>query len=142
MHPITRTAPVPGAARHRSPVTALPAVVVVAVLAALGFVIPPAGPSGAGVLGPPVAADRLHHDGTRADDGCDVVCAIRAATRAEQPHGEHPAPCGHSGMCGRTTDTALLRLTGPSARPAGPAPAAQPSVDQDRGRAPPVSSGT
>ncbi|MFD8237229.1 hypothetical protein ACFV20_35805 [Streptomyces sp. NPDC059696] len=142
MRPTARTAPVPGADRQRSPVTALMAAVVVAVLAGLGFVAPPPGPSGAGGFGPPVAAERLHHDGTRADDGCDAVRAVRAAARPEQPHGEHPAPCGHSGTRGRTTDTAPHRPTGPYAPAAGPGPAAQPPVGQDRGRAPPVSPGT
>ncbi|MEW2615496.1 hypothetical protein AB0937_36045 [Streptomyces sp. NPDC047880] len=141
MHRTARTAPVIGAARHRSPVSAVLAVVV-AVLAALVFVTPPPGPPGAGVSGPPVAADRLHHDGTRADDGCDVACAVRAATRHEQPHAEQPAPCAHSGAHGRTTDGVPRPLTAPYEPPAGPVPAARPHVDQDRGRAPPVSSGT
>lgn len=130
-----------GITRPRSPVGAVLAVVVLAVLTALGIAAPQLGTRGMGVAGAPVAADLHRYDGTRADDGC-AACVVRAATRHEQPHGEHPAPRGHLGTCGQSADTTPCRLPSPYGAPPEHVPSSQPHTAQDRGRAPPVFSGT
>lgn len=166
MHHTARTAPVAGTARPRSPVTAVLAVVVVAVLAGLGLVTPPPGASGPGASGhlaaadslrydgtrtaadhprydgTSTAADHLQYDGTRADDGCDAARVVRAAVRHEQPHGEHPAPRGHSGTCDRSTHATPHRPPDPHGPMTRRVPASQPHAAHDQGRAPPVFSGT
>lgn len=142
MRPTVHAASVSGATRPRSPVGAVLAVVVLAVLTTLGIAAPPLGASGTGVAGAPVAADLHQYDRTRADDGCDAACVVRAATRHEQPHGEHPAPRGHLGTCGQSADTAPCRLPSPYRVPTEHVPSSQPHPAQDRGRAPPVFSGT
>ncbi|MEU1917955.1 hypothetical protein [Streptomyces massasporeus] len=131
-----------GTTRPRSPVGAVLAVVVLAVLTTLGIAAPQPGTQGMGVTGAPVAADLHRYDGTRADDGCDAACVVRAATRHEQPHGEHPAPRGHLGTCGQSADMTPCRLPSPYGAPTEHVPSSQPPPAQDRGRAPPVSSGT
>lgn len=140
MHDTARTAPVTGTTRPRSPVAAAVAVVVLAVLATLGIVAPPHGTSGTGVPGASAAADHHRYDGTRADDGCDAACTVRAATRHE-PHGEHPAPRGHLGTCGRSADTVPCPVPGPHQASTGAVPSSQPHAAQDQGRAPPMFSG-
>ncbi|WP_218892907.1 MULTISPECIES: hypothetical protein [unclassified Streptomyces] len=135
-------ASVGGTTRHHSPVGAVLAVLLLAVLTTLGIAAPRLGTSGTGVAGTPVAADLHRYDGTRADDGCDAVCVVRAVTRHEQPHGEHPAPRGHLGTCGRSADTTPFRLPSPCEAPTEQVPSSQPHTAQDRGRAPPVFSGT
>ncbi|MFD8225981.1 hypothetical protein ACFV16_17600 [Streptomyces massasporeus] len=131
-----------GTTRPHSPVGAVLAVVVLAVLTTLGIAAPLPGTWGTGVTGAPVAADLHRYDGTRADDGCDAACVVRAATRHEQPHGEHPAPRGHLGTCGESADTFPCRPPGPYGTPAAHVPSSQQHTAQDRGRAPPVFSGT
>ncbi|MEV3973006.1 hypothetical protein AB0K68_33540 [Streptomyces sp. NPDC050698] len=125
----------------RSPAGALPAALVLALLAILGIATASPAPSGTVVAGAPVAADHHRYDGTRADDGCDAVCVVRAATRLE-PHSEHPAPRGHLGTCGRSVRTPPCRAARPYRAPAGQVPSSQPHTVQDQGRAPPVCSGT
>ncbi|MEW2812585.1 hypothetical protein AB0929_36775 [Streptomyces massasporeus] len=142
MRHIVHAASVGGVTRTRSPVGAVLAVVVLAVLTTLGIAAPQLGPSGTRVAGAPVAADLHRYDGTRADDGCDAACVVRAATRHEQPHGDHPAPRGHLGTCGRSADTTPCLLPGPYGAPTEHVPSSQPHTAQDRGRAPPVFSGT
>ncbi|MFJ7181756.1 hypothetical protein ACIQXA_36600 [Streptomyces massasporeus] len=141
MRHTVHAAPVSGATRPRSPVGAVLAVVVLAVLTTLGIAAPQVGTSGTEVAGAPVAADLHRYDGTRADDGCDTACVVRAATRHEQPHGEHPAPRGHLGTCGQSADSTPCRLPGPYGAPTAHAATSQPHTAQDRGRAPPVFSG-
>ncbi|MFJ4536852.1 hypothetical protein ACIP39_12935 [Streptomyces tibetensis] len=92
--------------------------------------------------GTPPAADHLRYDGTCADGGCDGARGVRGATRPEQPHGEHPAPGGHSGTCDRSAQPTPCRLPNPHGHPTRRVPASQPHVAQDQGRAPPVFSGT
>ncbi|MFJ8595241.1 hypothetical protein [Streptomyces sp. NPDC093598] len=138
MHRSART--VTSGARTRSPVAAVLAAVVLAVLATFGIAGPPPGTSGA-MAGAPAAADHHRYDGTRADDGCDAACVVRAATRLE-PHGEHPAPRGHLGICGDSADAGACRVPGPYRDPIRLVPSAQPHTAQDQGRAPPVFSGT
>ncbi|MFF5313760.1 hypothetical protein [Streptomyces massasporeus] len=130
-----------GTTRPRSPAVAVLAVVVLAVLATLGIAAPHPGTQGMGVAGAPVAADLHRYDGTRADNGCDAACVVRAATRHEQPHGEHPAPRGHLGTCCESADTTPCRLPTPYGAPTEHVPSSQPHTAQDRGRAPPVFSG-
>ncbi|MEU0175126.1 hypothetical protein ABZ178_17465 [Streptomyces massasporeus] len=131
-----------GITRPRSPADAVLAVVVLAVLTTLGIAAPQLGTRGTGVAGAPVAADLHRYDGTRADDGCDAACVVRAATRHEQPHGEHPAPRGHLGTHGQSADTTPCRLPSPYGAPTEHVPSSQPHTARDRGRAPPVFSGT
>jgi hypothetical protein len=135
-----RTAPGVGRTRSRSRIAALPAVLLLAVLAVLGIAAPSPGTAGAGVAAAPAAAAPLRYDETRADDGCDAACAVRAAIRHEQ-HSEHPGPRGHLGVCGHSADVAPSRVPGPPQAPSGHLPS-QPPTDQEQGRAPPVSSGT
>ncbi|MGW6548477.1 hypothetical protein ACWGBH_37380 [Streptomyces massasporeus] len=136
-------ASVDGATRPCSPVGATLAVVVLAVLTALGIAAPQPGAWGTEAAGAPVAADLHRYDGTRADDGCDAACLVRAGTRHEQAHGEHhPAPRGHLGICGQSADIILCRLPGPYGAAAEHVPSSPPHTARDRGRAPPVSSGT
>ncbi|MFG3275038.1 hypothetical protein [Streptomyces luteogriseus] len=142
MHRSARTGLVIGSTRPNSPVGALMAAVVLAVLATLGIATPPPGTAGTAVAGAPGAADHHRYDGTRADDGCDAACLVRAATRHEQPHGEHPAPRGHLGTCGRSADTTPCRHPGGYGTPADRVAPSQPGTAQDQGRAPPVFSGT
>ncbi|MER5835671.1 hypothetical protein ABT116_33795 [Streptomyces sp. NPDC002130] len=88
------------------------------------------------------AADHLRNDGTRADDGCDAARVVRAATRHEQPHGEQPAPRGHSGTCDRSAHATPSRLPNPHGPQSPRVSASQPHLAQDQGRGPPVFSGT
>ncbi|GAA2294086.1 hypothetical protein GCM10010234_39530 [Streptomyces hawaiiensis] len=92
--------------------------------------------------GTPTAAEHLRYDGARADDGCDAARVVRAGTRHEQPHGEHPAPRGHPGTCGRSAHAAPCPLPNPHGPPTRRVPASPPHLAQDQGRAPPVFSGT
>ncbi|BCL24931.1 hypothetical protein ACPCBX_26095 [Streptomyces tuirus] len=131
-----------GTTRPHSPVGAVLAVVVLAVLTTLGIAAPPPGTWGTGVTGVPVAADLHRYDGTRADTGCDAACAVRAATRHEQPQGEHPAARGLLGTCGESADTTPYRLPNPCGAPAEHVPSSQQNSARDRGRAPPGFSGT
>ncbi|MFJ3623030.1 hypothetical protein ACIPSH_33500 [Streptomyces iakyrus] len=135
--------PAPGAGSTRAPhrIAALPAVLLLAVLAALGIAAPAPGTAGAGVSAAPAAAAPQRYDETRAGDGCDAVCAVRAAIRHEQ-HSEHPGPRGHLGLCGRSADVTPGRVPGPPQAPSRHLPCSQPPADQEQGRAPPVSSGT
>ncbi|MFE8964002.1 hypothetical protein [Streptomyces iakyrus] len=135
-----RTAPGVGNTRFPTRIAALPAVLLLAVLAALGIAAPAPGTAGAGVSEAPTAAAPQRYDETRAGDGCDAVCAVRAAVRHEQ-HSEHPAPRGHFGVCGRSADVAPGRVPGPPRAPGRHLPCSQPPPDQEQGRAPPVSSG-
>ncbi|WP_033311721.1 hypothetical protein RFN58_01240 [Streptomyces iakyrus] len=133
-----RTAPGVGSARSPHRIAALPAVLVLVVLAALGIAAPAPGTAGAGVPAAPAAAAPQRYDETRAGDGCD---AVRAAIRHEQ-HSEHPGPRGHFGVCGRSADVAPGGVPGPPQVPSRHLPCSQPPADQEQGRAPPVSSGT
>ncbi|MDX2600140.1 hypothetical protein PV379_14085 [Streptomyces caniscabiei] len=114
------------------------AAVVLALLAALAV----AGPGATGGPSAGVAAAVGHHgDGPpRADAGHGLDPVLRSSVRHEQ-HGEHPAPRGHLAL--RDEDTAVVppRL-GRLAAPTGRAPFTAPHPTQDRGRAPPVLSGT
>jgi hypothetical protein len=136
-----RTAPGVGSTRSRSRIAALPAVLLLAVLAALGIAAPSPGTAGTGVAAAPAAAAPHRYDEKRAGDGCDAACAVRAAIRHEQ-HGEHPGPRGHLGVCGRSTDVTPSRVPGPPQAPSRHLPSSQQPTDQEQGRAPPVSSGT
>ncbi|MFI6808789.1 hypothetical protein ACIBO6_27885 [Streptomyces luteogriseus] len=131
-----------GTTRPHSPVGAVLAVVLLAVLTTLGIAAPQHGTWGMGAAGAPVATDHHRYDGTHADDGCDAGCVVRAATRHEQPHGEHPAPRGHLGTCGQSTDTTPCRPPSPYGAPTEHVPTSLPNTAQDQGRAPPVFSGT
>ncbi|MFJ4277445.1 hypothetical protein [Streptomyces massasporeus] len=142
MHHTVHAAAVRRATRPPSPVGAVLAVVVLAVLTTLGIAVPQLGASGTAPAGAPMAADLHRYDGTRADDGCDAACVVRVATRHEQPHGEHPAPRGHLGTCDQSADTTPCRLSSLYGAPTGHVPSSQPHAAQDRGRAPPVFSGT
>ncbi|MFH9589831.1 hypothetical protein [Streptomyces luteogriseus] len=142
MHRSARTGLVIGGTRPRSPVGALMAALVLAVLATLGIATPPPGTAGPAVAGAAVAAGHHRYDGTRAGDGCDAACLARAATRHEQPHGEHPAPRGHLGTCGRSADSTPCRLPSAYGTPADRVAPSRPGTAQDQGRAPPVFSGT
>ncbi|MFC8144005.1 hypothetical protein ACFUKV_20080 [Streptomyces paradoxus] len=141
MHHSARTAPVVSSTRPRSRIAALPAVVLLAVLAALGIVAPSPGTAGPGVAAAPAAGAHHRYDETRADDGCDAACAVRAATRHEQ-HSEHPGPRGHLGVRSRGADVTPSRIPGLQKAPSGHLPSSQPPTDQEQGRAPPMSSGT
>ncbi|MFI2719063.1 hypothetical protein ACH5AI_22385 [Streptomyces collinus] len=136
-----RTAPGVGSTRSRSRIAALPAVLLLTVLAALGIAAPSPGTAGTGVAAAPAAAAPHRYDEKRAGDGCDAACAVRAAIRHEQ-HGEHPGPRGHLGVCGRSADITPSRVPGPPQAPSRHLPSSQPPTDQEQGRAPPVSSGT
>jgi hypothetical protein len=140
VHHSARTAVV-SSARPPSRIAALPALLLLTVLAALGIAAPSPGAAGPGVAAATAAAAQHRYDETRADDGCDAVCAVRAATRHEQ-HGEHPGPRGHLGVCGRSVDVTPCRVTGPPKAPSGHVPSSRPPSDQEQGRAPPVASGT
>ncbi|MDQ0710911.1 hypothetical protein QFZ55_000363 [Streptomyces luteogriseus] len=142
MRHTVHAASVSGTTRPHSPVGAVLAVVVLALLPTLGIAAPQPGTWGMGVAGAPVAADHHRHDGTRADDGCEAACLVRAATRHEQPHGEHPAPRGHLGTCGQSADATPCRLPSRQGAPTEHVPTSQPDTAQDQGRAPPVFSGT
>ncbi|SFN12291.1 hypothetical protein SAMN04487980_1011234 [Streptomyces sp. cf124] len=123
----TRTVPV-----------AVLAAVVLAVLAALGVAGPGAtGDPSAGVA----AAVGENGDGApRADAGHGLDHVVRASVRHEQ-HGERPAPRGHLTL--RDEDTAVVPpRPGRLAVPTGRIPFSDPHPTQDRGRAPPVLSGT
>ncbi|MFF5966741.1 hypothetical protein ACFY64_24015 [Streptomyces collinus] len=135
-----RTAPGVGSTRSPSRIAALPAVLLLAVLAALGIAAPSPGAAGPGVTAAPAAAQH-RYDETHADDGCDAACVVRAAIRHEQ-HSEHPGPRGHLGVCGQSADVNPSRVPGPPQAPSGHLPSSQPPTDQEQGRAPPVSSGT
>lgn len=141
MHHSARTAPVVSSPRSRSRRAALPAVILLAVLAALGIAAPSPGTAGPGVAAATAAAAHHRYDETRADDGCDAACVVRATTRQEQ-HSEHPGPRGHFAVCGRSADVTPCRVPGPHKAPIRHVPSGQPSTDQEQGRAPPVSSGT
>ncbi|KUN91436.1 hypothetical protein [Streptomyces caeruleatus] len=119
--------------RH-TPAVALLAAVLLALLTTLGAAAPP-------VVGAPVAAAQHRDDGPRADDGCDAACAVRAATRNDPPS-EHPAPRVPLLAPGQDTDTAAPAqgVRPPATTPHSPS--SQPHTAHDRGRAPPVSSGT
>ncbi|KOX02312.1 hypothetical protein ADK65_09155 [Streptomyces sp. NRRL B-1140] len=166
MQPIARPAPVVATTGPRSPAAWVLAVVVAAVLAVLGLLSPPPGAPGTGASGERRTADRLQHDGThaavghlrhdgthtapdhlrhheaRGDDGCDAARVVRAATRHEPAHGDHPAPRGYSGTCDRSTHATQRLLPGPRGPATLRVPASPSRVAQDQGRAPPVSSGT
>ncbi|MER7481840.1 hypothetical protein ABTX60_30130 [Streptomyces sp. NPDC126510] len=88
------------------------------------------------------AADPLRYAETHADDGCDAARVVRAATRHEQTHGEHPGPRGHSGTCDRSTHATPFLFPHPHGPPTLRMPVPQPHAAQDQGRAPPVFSGT
>ena len=88
-----------------------------------------------------VAAVGEHGDGPpRADAGHGLDHVVRASVRHEQ-HGERPAPRGHLTL--RDEDTAVVPpRPGRLAAPTGRIPFSDPHPTQDRGRAPPVLSGT
>ncbi|MZF86377.1 hypothetical protein [Streptomyces sp. SID5643] len=136
-----RTASGVGSARSPQRIAALPAVLLLAVLAALGIAAPAPGTAGAWVSAAPAATAPQRYDETRAGDGCDAVRAVRAAIRHEQ-HSEHPGTRGHLGVCGRRADVTPGRVPGPPQAPSRHLPCSQPLTDQEQGRAPPVSSGT
>ncbi|MEU0384694.1 hypothetical protein [Streptomyces chartreusis] len=79
-------------------------------------------------------------DGPRADDGCDAVCAVRAAPRQE-PHSEHPAPRGHLATRAPGTDVTPADGAARLPAPAAHTPSSDPHAPRDRGRAPPGTSG-
>lgn len=119
---------------RRFPAVALLAAVLLALLTTLGAAVPP-------VVGAPTTAGQHQGDGPRAHDACDAGCVVRAATRHD-PHSEHPAPRGPLLAHGQDPDAAT-----PSHRVRPPAPtvhspSSRPHTAPDRGRAPPVSSGT
>ncbi|MEU6474127.1 hypothetical protein ABZ927_29800 [Streptomyces massasporeus] len=134
-------APATGTTRPSSRVAAVLAVVVLTLVTTLGSVTPGPGASGAGPTAAPVAADHHRYDGTRADDGCDAVCVVRAATRHDHPLGEHPAPRAHLGTCGRGTHATPGPVPGPYDAQTGHVPSSQPPAARDQGRAPPLFSG-
>ncbi|MCF1599482.1 hypothetical protein [Streptomyces muensis] len=123
------TAPV-----RRFPAAALLAAVLLALLTTLGAAAPP-------VVGTPVTVGQHQDDGPRAHDGCDAGCVVRAVTRHD-PHSEHPAPRGPLLTHGQASDavTPSHRVRPPA--PPVHSPSSQPRTAPDRGRAPPVSSGT
>ncbi|GAA5022102.1 hypothetical protein [Streptomyces siamensis] len=136
MHHATRVAPGTRSARH--PVVAVLATAVLTLLVALGL----AGPATTGGLATDVAAATGHHldTGSRADEGCDTLCVLRATTRQE-PHHEHPAPRCHVAVRPQSTNVAppgSARFPTPSRH----IPSSQPHAHHDRGRAPPAASGT
>ncbi|MFF6879832.1 hypothetical protein ACFY9S_31635 [Streptomyces sp. NPDC012474] len=71
MHHSARTAPVVSSTRPRSRIAALPALLLLTVLAALGIAAPSPGPAGPEVAAATAAAAQHRYDETRADDGCD-----------------------------------------------------------------------
>ncbi|MET8768052.1 hypothetical protein ABZV94_14200, partial [Streptomyces sp. NPDC004658] len=73
------------------------------------------------------------------DEGCDPVCAVRAAPRQE-PHREHPAPRCHLAGCPQGT-TVTPPHPARLAEPTGHIPSSDPHAPRDRGRAPPEASG-
>ena len=141
MHHSARTAHVAGSTRPRFRVAALPAVVLLALLAALGIAAPSPGATGPGAAAATAAAVHHRYDEKRADDRCDAACAARAVTRHEQ-HSEHPGPRGHFGTGGRSADVTPCRVMGRPQAASGHMPSSQPPRDREQGRAPPVSSGT
>ncbi|MFI8891367.1 hypothetical protein [Streptomyces paradoxus] len=141
MHHSARTAPVAGGPGPRSRAAALPAVVLLALLAALGIAAPSPGTPVPGAAAATAAAAHHRYDQTHADDACDAACAARAVTRHEQ-HGEHPGPRGHVGTGARSADVTPCRVTSPPQAAGGHMPSSQPPSDREQGRAPPVSSGT
>ncbi|MER6627993.1 hypothetical protein ABT301_07120 [Streptomyces sp. NPDC000987] len=157
MRPVTRAVPATGAARP--PAVAVLAAVVLTLLAVLGAAGPPtgttAGPTAGTRVGPSPAAAVETAGGTtvggataghrrdtvpHAGDGCEAVCGVRAATRQE-PHSEHPPPRAHLATCGPGTHIASPR-SAPLPAPTGHTPSSDPHTPHDRGRAPPVRSGT
>lgn len=137
MHGTARTAPGTGSARPRFAVLAA---VVLALLAVLGIAGPPPGTTGEPVAGAVAAVGRHGDTAPRADDGCDTVCAVRAAPRQEQ-HSEHPAPRGHFATGGPGTDVPPPGAARLLPAPAVHTPSACPHTPLDRGRAPPATSG-
>ncbi|MFF8940277.1 hypothetical protein ACF08O_37360 [Streptomyces paradoxus] len=142
MHHSARTAPVAGGARPRFRVAALPAVALLALLAALGIAAPSPGTPVPGAAAATAAAVHHRYDETRADDGCDAACAARAVARHEQHSEQHPGPRGHFGTGGRSADVTPCRVTGLPQAASGNMPSSQPPSDREQVRAPPVSSGT
>ncbi|MGW7276898.1 hypothetical protein ACWGIV_01040 [Streptomyces sp. NPDC054844] len=144
MRPARRTAPArrtpaPGPGhRLAATLTALLAVVLTLVPAW------PAAGAGIAVPGPapvPAAATVPHPDGGHhADDGCATTCAAQA--RARHDHlGDRPAPPDRLGTTTRASGTAPAALRRAPAVP-DPVPVSPGRASHDRGRAPPVSSGT
>ncbi|MFE6619765.1 hypothetical protein ACFZBP_19465 [Streptomyces sp. NPDC008086] len=137
MHHAARSAPGTGGTPppvRRSPAVALLAAVLLALLTTLGAAAPPA-------VGAPVTAVQHRDDGPRADDGCDAARAARAATRHD-PHSEHPAPRLPLLAQAQDSDAATPSHGVRPPAPALHAPTSPPHTAHDRGRAPPVSSGT
>ncbi|MEJ1197310.1 MULTISPECIES: hypothetical protein [unclassified Streptomyces] len=147
MRPARRTAP----ARRSATATATApghrlAATLIALLAVVLTLVPawPAAGAGIAVPGPapvPAAATVPHPDsGHHADDGCATTCAAQA--RARHDHlGERPAPPDRLGTTTRAPGTAPAALGRTPAVP-GPVPVSPGRTSHDRGRAPPVSSGT
>ncbi|MFH9011757.1 hypothetical protein ACH4C6_10295 [Streptomyces sp. NPDC017943] len=96
------------------------------------------GPAGGSAVEGPGAA---HAARPYAPDGCATACAVHAVFRLE-PLGERTPPPGHpAAVAGR--EAPAVAATGPPA--AATTPQGQPRADHastDRGRSPPVSSGT
>ncbi|GAB2756738.1 hypothetical protein [Streptomyces bullii] len=136
MHPTVGTAP--GGIGARPFAVAVLAAVVLVLLAGLGLTGP--GTTGEAVVGAAAAAGHHGDAPPRTDDACDTACSLRTATRQE-PHSEHPAPRGHLATCGHGTVIAPPGLARPSAR-TGHLPSSGTHAVHDRGRAPPVFSGT
>ncbi|MHB9856137.1 hypothetical protein ACSYGO_43795 [Streptomyces krungchingensis] len=134
MHHAARVAHGTRSAPH--PAVAVLAALILTLLVALGL----AGPATTGGPEAGVVAAGHHLDtGSRADEGCDTLCAVRAATRQE-PHREHPAPRCHLAVRPQGTDLAppgSARFPTPNRR----IPSPQPHRLHDRGRAPPAASG-
>ena len=124
----TRTAPL-----------AVLAAVVLALLATLGV----AGPGATGGPSAGVATAVGHHgDGPpRADAGQGLDHVLRASVR-HQRHGEHPTPREHLALRDQGTPVVVPPRLGRLAAPTGDVPFPDPDPTQDRGRAPPVLSGT
>jgi hypothetical protein len=91
--------------------------------------------------GGPAPSGHSQDDGPRADDRCDAACVVRATTRQE-PYSEHPAPRGHLVMYGQDDGVAHPRHRAEPPAPTVHPLSAQPLPTHDRGRAPPVISGT
>lgn len=134
MHDAARIAPgIPPPVR-RAPAVAVLAAVLLALLTTLGAAAPP-------VVGAPVTATQHRGDGPHAADDCDAACVVRAATRHD-PHNDHPAPRVPLLARGQDMDAAPSSHGVRPPAPALPAPSSQPHTAHDRGRAPPVFSGT
>ncbi|MEV5342484.1 hypothetical protein AB0K93_28970 [Streptomyces sp. NPDC052676] len=139
MHHTAHTAP--GTSGVRPLAAAVLAAVVLTLLAALGLAGPAATGGPTADVAPAAGTGHDLHSGPRADDGCDTACTVRAATRQE-PHRDHPAPRCHLAPCAQgtaLTPPALARL---STRTRHAPSASDPHASQDRGRAPPGTSGT